>query len=41
MNDSETVVSCGALERSNNLNTKRITELCIPQNQKEILAMWV
>ena len=41
MNDLETVVSCGALERSNNLNIKRITELNIFQNQKEIVAMWV
>ena len=40
----ETVVfmlSCGALERSNNQHIELIEEPCVSKNQKEILSMWV
>ena len=35
------MLSCGALEWSNNPYIQSIMEACASQNQKEILAMWV
>ena len=35
------VLSCGALERSNNPYIESIVELCVSNNQKKIFAMWV
>ena len=35
------MLSCGALERSNNPYIESIVEPCVCQNQKEILAMGV
>ena len=35
------MLSCGALEWSNNPYIESIMEACASQNQKEILAMWV
>ena len=33
------VLSCGALERSNNSYIELIVEPCVPKNQKEIFGM--
>ena len=44
INNLKTVISMlsfGALERSNNSYIKPIVELCVSKNQKEILTMWV
>ena len=41
-NNLQTVVSmlsCGALEKSNNPYTESIVEACVSQNQKEILVI--
>ena len=41
---TETVVSmlsCGALKRSNSSSTETIVESCVSKNQKEIFAMWI
>ena len=35
------MLSCGALERSNNPYIESIVEPCVSKNQKEIFAMWV
>ena len=35
------MLSCGALERSNNPYIKSIVEPCVSKNQKTIFAMWV
>ena len=35
------MLSCGALERSNNPYIESIVEPCVSKNRKEILAMWV
>ena len=35
------MLSCGALERSNNPYIKLIVEPCVSKNQKGIFAMWV
>ena len=44
INDLKTVksmLSCGALKRSNNPYIESIVELCVSKNQKEIFAMLV
>ena len=35
------MLSCDALERTNNLYIESIVEPCVSKNQKEIFAMWV
>ena len=35
------MLSCGALERSNNPYIEWIAEPCVTKNQKEIFVMWV
>ena len=43
-NNLKTVISMlsfGALERSNNSYIKTIVELCVSKNQKEMITMWV
>ena len=35
------MISCGALERSNNPYIETIVEPCVSKNQKEIFVMWV
>ena len=35
------MLSCGALERSNNSYIESIVEPCVSKNQKGIFAMWV
>ena len=35
------MLSCGALERSNNPCIESIVEPCVSKNQKGIFAMWV
>ena len=35
------MLSCGALGRSKNPYIESIMELCVSQNQKEILAIWI
>ena len=35
------MLSCGALERSNNPYIESIVEPCVSMNQKDIFAMWV
>ena len=35
------MLSCGALERSNNPYIKSIVEPSVLKNQKEILGMWI
>ena len=44
INNLKTVISMlsfGALERSNNSFIKTIVELCVSKNQKEMITMWV
>ena len=36
-----TMLSCGALARSNNSHTKLSVKLCLSKGQKETFAMWV
>ena len=35
------VLSYGALEESDNPHIESIVELCVSENQKQILAIWV
>ena len=35
------MLSGGALERSKNPYIEQVVEPCVPQNQEEILAMWI
>ena len=35
------MLSCGALEKSNNSYIEPIVEPCVSKNQKEIFGMWV
>ena len=35
------MLSCGALERSNNLYIESIMEPCVSKNQNEIFPIWV
>ena len=35
------ILSCVALERTNNPYIESIEGLCVSKNQKEIFAMWV
>ena len=35
------MLSCGALEKSNNPHIEPVVEPCVSENQKEIFAMWV
>ena len=35
------MLSCGALERSNNPHIESIMEPCVSKNQEGIFAMWV
>ena len=35
------MLSCGALEKSNNPYIESIVKLCVSKNEKGIFAMWV
>ena len=38
---ADSVISCGALERSDNPYIELTMKSCVSKNRKEIIAMWV